>query len=146
MSLNHSPKMAYYMGEAPFPSGTRDLHIGAWRWGPLTALSALCTLRGDAGMSMGMATINTNQLSTTRRGEGFRRLAGLGFAGLDGTGGSWELGAGSREHMGTWDLHIPAERNLRCTFQFPAKDFIALHPLHPMTIDPCNTIPMPTQI
>jgi len=24
-----------------------------------------------------------------------------------------------------WGIHIPAERNLRCTFQFPAKDFIA---------------------
>nr|DAA03429.1 TPA_inf: HDC19860 [Drosophila melanogaster] len=76
----------------------------------------------DAGMSMGMPTINTNQLSTTRRGKDFRRLAGLGLA----TGVALVMGMGMGMGMG---CRFTSQRNAICVALFNFRQRTSSPPL-----------------
>ncbi|XP_043659718.1 uncharacterized protein LOC122624288 [Drosophila teissieri] len=104
MSLNHGPKMAYYMG-AP-----KEV-MGAAGW-------------GDGGMAgcrhvHGHGHHKHKSIVNHSTGEGLQ-TAGRTRIG-DGSDAGYGNGNGNGDGM---QIHIPAERNLRCTFQFPAKDFI----------------------
>lgn len=107
MSLNHGPKMAYYMGP---PKGSDG--------------SCRSEGRRDGGMAgcrhvHGHAHHKHKSIVNHSTGEGLQTTGRTRIGNGSGTG--YGNGNGDGDGM---QIHIPAERNLRCTFQFPAKDFI----------------------